>query len=47
MADDTFTLEEDLDVAPSVLRAFLCDLNNLASLHPLIESIEELKPKEE
>jgi len=47
MADDTFTLEEDLDVAPSVLRAFLCDLNNLVALHPLIESIEELKPNEE
>jgi hypothetical protein len=47
MADDTFTLEEDLDVAPSVLRAFLCDLNNLVALHPLIESIEELKPMEE
>jgi hypothetical protein len=47
MVDDTFTLEEDLDVAPSVLRAFLCDLNNLVALHPLIESIEELKPNEE
>jgi hypothetical protein len=46
MADDTFTLEEDFDVAPSVLRAFLCDLNNLVALHPLIESIEELKPNE-
>jgi len=46
MSDDDFVLEQDFDVAPSVLRAFLCDLNNYVSLHPLIESIETLAPSD-
>jgi hypothetical protein len=29
------------------VHAFLCDLRNYVSLHPLIESIEELSPTEE
>jgi hypothetical protein len=46
MADPDFVLELDLDVAPSVLRAFLCDLHNYVPLHPLIESIEEMAPSD-
>ena len=47
MAKGTFILEEDFDVAPAVLATFLCDLNNLVALHPLIESIEELEPSDD
>lgn len=44
MPTHDFTLEQDIDVAPSVLHGFLCDLNNYIPLHPFIESIKELTP---
>jgi hypothetical protein len=47
MSGYNFVLEQDFEVAPSVLRTFLCDLNNYVPLHPLIESIEELTPSED
>lgn len=42
-----FVLEQDFDVTPAVLHAFLCDLENYVALHPLIESIEERTPSDE
>ncbi len=41
-----FVHEIDIRVAPTRLHSFLCDLHNYVSLHPLIESIEEISPAE-
>jgi len=37
-----FELEVRIGIAPAELRAFLIDLHRYASLHPFIESIEDL-----
>jgi hypothetical protein len=47
MCNVDFKLERDIEVSPSALHRFLCDLNNYTPLHPLIESIEELEPSRE
>lgn len=39
-----FVLEREIAAAPARVHAVLCDLEALAPLHPLIESIEELDP---
>jgi hypothetical protein len=47
MTTREFTLEIDLATSPTAVRAFLLDLDNLAPLHPLIESIELLDSRPE
>jgi hypothetical protein len=42
MATPDFSHEIEIDVLPANVHACLCDLERLAPLHPLIESIEEL-----
>jgi hypothetical protein len=37
-----FILDADIPLALPALHDFLCDLNNYAPLHPLIESIKEI-----
>jgi len=44
MPHPDFTLEVEIHVPPSAVHAILCDLDALAPLHPLIESIRELSP---
>jgi hypothetical protein len=47
MSAADFVLEIDMRVSPLRLHDFLCDLHNFVPLHPLIESIEEISPKED
>ena len=47
MSSYDFVLEQDIDVSPPVLHAFLCDLNNYIPLHPLIQSIQPLTPRDD
>ena len=47
MARASFELEQPIAVAPSVLHAFLCDLDAFHALHPLIVAIEPLPPSAE
>ncbi|MFO0687280.1 MAG: hypothetical protein U0900_01080 [Myxococcota bacterium] len=42
-----FELEIEIAVPRAVLHAFLCDLEAIAPLHPLIESIRALPPRPE
>ena len=44
-ATPDFELTVEIAVAPAVLHDFLCVLENLAPLHPLIESIRALPPR--
>lgn len=47
MASREFKLQIDIEVSPGEVRDFLLDLDNLAPLHPLIESIELLDSRPE
>ncbi len=42
-----FELERVIRVPPEALHAFLCDLHRYVPLHPFIESIQDLPPRED
>lgn len=47
MARADFVHEIEIRVPRARLHAFLCDLSNYHTLHPLIESMEEISPSDE